>query len=299
MSDSTREGESPLNSEDLVLLRLIRAGIGSSYPDTAPGGDQALAAYVMGTATPAQITAAQAALAQSPELRRMVLGLIQASEPSTDQERLAFERTAAPSIEQFPDLVACLEQRTASATPAPRGASNSDRRHHWLEWALGGWAVTATAAACVMIAIISRPGEVPEGRRSSNQAPPSSARPLASELVTLEVVEAINLSGPSRGVVSDSATRWTIAPSIQALQIKAEPPDVPDGSQIEVTLHGPEGTLLLTRSIPVEDFWRGALVLRSQGGFKSGRYTLIATGKRDSRPERVRYQFVLETSPAP
>lgn len=304
------QDEGPLGKEDEALLRILRAGTRKQGDEVALVDEETLTAYVMGTANQAESAAVQDALHRSPELRRQVLDLMQGAEtPSTAEERRTFDRTTPPSTVRNPQMAALVKAMGSPTAAAVRKiAWGRSSRRGWLEWALGGWAVTATVAACALFVLISRtappsvatvppgtqvsPGVTGGTNASGGLESPRSQQP--QPLFAIVVLETIRLRGPSRGVGSDTVATYPVSPSTRIIQLSAEPPDVPDGSRVRMTLIGPDGKLLIEETRPVEDFSHSrTLALQSQQEFQPGRYVLTIAGRRGNTIEQIRYPFVI------
>jgi len=301
-------GEGPIEREDDNLLRLIRAGARKNEIALGQVDEESLAAYVMGTASPAQEARVRVALIGSAEFRRNLLELMEAaSTPSTARERQAFERAVVPPMEgvsemELPD--SDPEQRTNTVR---KTVHTTPGRHRWIEWALGGWAAAATATALALF-MISRLPSPPGGvetngsyrpSRPNGETPGTSATPNPNRYFALSIAEPLVLSGPSRGSAAKTIPVLKVDSLATAIQVKVDPPDVPDGSQVRVTLNSPDGDTVLDEKHAVEDFFGGrVLVLQSRQGFRSGRYVLTISGRRGSTRQEVSYPFMIEGHPA-
>jgi hypothetical protein len=289
--------EDPREREEGALLRLLRAAIGKQGEGLSSVDEETLTAYVMGTANPAQSAAVHTALTKSADFRRQVLDLMQISAGSfTAKERQAFEQATAPSLEEVRKLASLgneLEQQVAA--PAAPAIMKPVLRRGWLEWALGGWAVTATVAACGLFVVMSRSTSV--GPRPPRIQTPSGAvgpkQPPSP--FTLGVVETITLRGMSRSAAPEALPSIRVGPSTRIIELVAEPPDVPDSSTVRVTLTAADGRLLVDEMHPVEDFsGRRALAIQSQVAFWPGQYLLTIAGQRGSLREEVSYPFAIK-----
>jgi len=299
----------PHEREDQVVLRLLRTAIGKQG-ESLPGVDEeTLTAYVMGTASPTQNATVQTALIGSAEFRQQVLDLMQISSGSfTEEERQAFKQAKPPSLEEVQKLAGLANELDLKAAPARRVVLKPDARHGWLEWVLGSWAVTATVAACALFVVMSRSTSPPAGPRLPKTQIPSQAAGSAGRQgasgtsgqeqpqapITIGLVETIELRGLSRGgeLKTPVARVRTLT---RIIQLKAEPPDVPDGSVVRVTVTDPGGRLLVDEMLPVEDFsGTRAFVIQTQATFRPGRYVLAVVGHRGSLREEVSYPFAIK-----
>jgi hypothetical protein len=306
VKDKVPRDEGPLGPDDAALLRLLRAARRRHGVAGDPIDEAALTAYVMGTASPAESATVQAAMLRNPEFGRQVLDLMQAAErTSSPEERRAFEQAAPPSLEQTTQLAA-LAAALGPATAAPARKINlgASSRRGWIEWALGGWAVTATAAACALFVVMSR--TTPTGTHSQPGETPGTSTPGGSTSTgqrspqppfAIEVLETIKLRSPSRGSGSETPPTISVGPSIRVIHLSADPPYVPKGSRVRVTLTGPDGKLLLDETHPVEDFFGSrTLALQSQHVFQPGPYELTIAGKADGTAAVVQYPFVIRVN---
>jgi hypothetical protein len=291
--------EDPREREDGALLRLLRAAIGKQGEGLSSVDEETLTAYVMGTASPAQSAAVQTALTKSAEFRRQVLDLMQISAGAfTTEERQAFEQATAPSLEEVRKLASLANELTPlAAAPARTTILKPGPRRGWLEWAVGGWAVTATVAACALFVVMSRSTSVgPRPLRIQTPSGPIGQKQPHTPF-TMGVVETITLHGMSRGAAPETLPSITVGTSTRIIQLVAEPPDVPDGSTVRVTLTAPDGRLLVDGMRPVEDFsGTRALTIQTQEAFPPGRYVLAITGQRGSLREEVSYPFAIKVA---
>lgn len=292
LTETMRETDSPdsmeLDDEESAVLALIRAKMRLNALEPLTVQDEDLAAYVLGTATPAQSKSVMAALASSPELSSLTLEIMRSTHTASDAERRAFDEANVPHLERFPDLLACVPSET------PRtGWGPTHHRRSWVEWALGGWAVTATATACALLLVRAQPGA--ESRKAVS--PPSPGLPLAPEEVPafgLEGIANIALADPTRSG-TPTPTSYRIAASARMIRISVNPPEGDADSAILISVAGPDGARLLDTSLqPQAPF--DNLILTSRKGFKSGTYTLVLEAQLDSHREQVTHRFTLDVS---
>ena len=165
-----------------------------------------------------------------------------------------------------------------------------------MEWVLGGWAAAATAAACTLFVIMSRP-------RTDGPVAPIPGKPaepaqpiLRPGKYSLNVAPTVRLRGPSRGR-DDTAPIVTVGPNARILRIVADPPDLPNGSRVTLRLTGPEGNLLLDDAHPIEDlFGTEILTLQSPEPLRPGRYVLEIAWQEDSTPQRSSLPFTVRVA---
>jgi len=278
-----------------ALLRLIRTANEALGSDMVRIDEEAITAYVMGTANPGQEAVIQSALARSAEFRNQLLELMRASVvPATADEQGAFSRAIPPTIEEIQRLAAFarrLERQQATADAKTTVRSTPRRRR--MEWILGGWAAAATVVAGGLIVVMTQsPRTVP---------PPFVAHPVPGPpepvpgSFDLEVVDVISLRGPSRGTEPAPPPVIMIPATAKTVYVRAEAPDLPEGSLVRLSLQGPGGSILVRDSLRIEDLFMGkALALHSQNGFQHGVHVLTIAGARAGAPDSVSYAFSIE-----
>ncbi len=291
--------------EEKSVLSILRASA-RMHGDRAHHIDEVLlAAYVLGTASHAERAEVHAALNESPRLRQQLLDLMQSAlRPASAEERQVFDRATPPPLDKNPDLAALATSIKSAATKTgPRTTWRAPLRRRWLEWLLGSWAMTATAAVCLLSVMLLRstpPTLVEREPSSRDQGPGATSSPSLSSGplgITLDRVQTVALRSPSRGLATEPLTIVTVSPSTRVLRLSAEPPPVPEGSHVRLTLIGPDGKVQLAETRPVEDFFAATvLAIRSQNAFLPGRYVLTITGRGEVGHEEVIYPFVLRIS---
>ncbi len=312
--------EPALDPDDVALARWIRA-TRPPEDDAAPGvPPDLLRAYVLGTASAAERTQVRLALARSARLRRELLelsaSLASVAGPDAQGE---FDRAQPPPIESMAAWRALADADAAAVPPSRTGAAGVSRAMRprarrivpWMTWAAGGWAALATAA-CVMLVVgplqrgaparlpsapgplpvapapAPSPGTAPAGPPSPAPSPPTAA-PLTLELAPPAIRAELHSMRGENG-----PTRIAVAAGTRALELRLEPPDVPDDAVVRVTLARLDGTRLLESRHPVREFFGGRrLVLRSARPFAPARYRLTIAGVGALSDESVSYEFEL------
>ena len=269
-------------------MRLIRAATGTRLIDVEIPDEDALAAYVMGTASEEQAKVVRTALARSPVLRSAMLAVMAdalGSYPKHEQGAFSQAAPPGPGAQQV-----MSPQQGQPGAPARR----------WIEWALGGWAVAATAALFFVLVL---DGERPKPVGNTAVPSPEEGRPPAPRdgvrqppTVSMEAIPTVRLLPPSRGPGDPQAAMVVVGPSTFILRVIADPPDVSEGSSIRARLTGPNGSLLLDETRPAGDYFpTQLLVLQAPGGFPPGKYTLRLEGQREGVFEEVQYAFIVES----
>lgn len=287
--------DSPLDRDEEAVVRLLRAARRDETSEAGIPDEDALTAYAMGTASPEQVEMVQAAMVRSPHLRRALLDVMEAARgESTSAERLAFDRSAVPSLQELETEAPYFPRQGRE-----RSISRGPTTRRWVNWALGGWAVAATASACVLLVLDLK--STPVASQGSQSGAPRVSPPRASSSpITLEAMASIRLIPPSRSSSRPDIPTVAVLPSSTALGITVDPPDVPGGTQVHVTLTGPSGGVLVSDTRPVEDFAPPkALLVRTDAALQPGTYTLYLSGNRDGSPEEVRYSFRIEARQTP
>jgi len=305
-------GEDPREREEEAVRRLLHAWVGKQGDGLTRVDEETLTAYVMGTASPAQTAAVQAALIKSAEFRQQMLDLMRISTGSfTTEERQVFMQATPPPLEEVRKVTRLANQMGPKVGPSPRTTVLEPRqRRKWIEVALGGWAVTATVAACAIFVVMSRITPLPPGSGLPKMQIPSETSGPAGQQgssltpgqgkaqapLTIGVVQTITLRGPSRGSAPGGSPVIAVSPSTRIIQFQVDPPDVPDDSRVHVTLTDPAGRLLIDEMHPIGDFFNGkTLALQSRRAFLAGRYRLTIVGQRGVAAVAIQYPFLIRT----
>jgi hypothetical protein len=274
-------------------MRLIREGWAKEGSTRELPDEEAIIAYVLGRATRAQEASVQAAMASNRELRLSVLELMARNTGSTELEREEFERAVAPSLGKFPALIQSLSPAQAIVRTRE---SREKRRRSWAEWALGGWALAATASSIALLFAMQRSSD---SRLVSPAAPPAATPPSIessgqSPATRLNVVPVIRLTDVTRGSQTE-IPRLVLDSSLESAQLRIESlPEFDEGSRVHVGVLGETGSPSLDTTLAVEDIWTHALVLARAEGLHPGRYILRIEGTSGSRPKAISYEFLLD-----
>ena len=222
--------------------------------------------------------------------------------------------TGEPTVEAGADDIASIRRSNIIPMSTAPGW-----RRDWARWALGGWAVAATAAASVLVmrvpqpALVSVPvgpgqtivqseaprsgaGQTPEGTGGRQDQPAGGLggttggpRAGVSGAASLQLVSVAPLEPQTRGGLGerDSIPLLLVIPGTSTIvfQSPASLPDLPRGTPVKVELISPVDEVVAAITCRLQDLTtHEAIVLAPGNAMTSGEY-------------RLRYRFVAPSAP--
>jgi hypothetical protein len=185
------------------------------------------------------------------------------------------------------------------------------RRRDWTQWAFGGWAAIASAAALLLVVnpgLIGRGGEelptggpepLPPVTSPETTAPPTPAPGPATLVLT---GRPLRLRSGLRGEATRLPERL-IMPDTWFVPLVVEPLDLPDTSTVEVTIQREGEPTIIRTTVVNRDLDSGGLMFTAGGQpIRPGTYIVRLKGGPGPdailpEPEVAEYRFALRVAP--